>query len=286
MSFVIVTGMSGAGKSTALKIFEDMGFFCVDNLPISLINKFADLTRAPGYNIHKIALGIDIRSGQVLGELENILSTLSINNYKYKILFLDANDEVLIKRFKETRRKHPLAAMQRVDEGIRDERELIAFLRKRADYIIDTSFMLTRDLKLELEEIFTHDKKFNNLYITILSFGYKHGLPSDVDLLFDVRFIPNPFYIDELKSKTGMDQKVKEYVMSFEEARTFLAKLEDLLKFLIPNFVREGKNHLVIGIGCTGGKHRSVVMAGELYKLLSDNSGYGINIQHRDVSKL
>lgn len=286
MRFVIVTGMSGAGKSTALKIFEDMGYFCVDNLPISLIGKFADLTVSPGYEISKTALGIDIRSGQVSGDLEHILASLSKNFHKYEILFLDANDETLIKRFKETRRKHPLAGAVRVDEGIALERRRIEFLRRKADYIIDTSYMLTRDLKQELEQIFIGNKHFLNLYITVLSFGFKYGLPSDIDLLFDARFIPNPFYVEHLKEKTGLEKEIKEYVMSFEESRTFLHKLEDLLKFLIPYFIREGKNQLVIGIGCTGGRHRSVTIAEEIYRNLSEGGGdYGINVQHRDVTK-
>lgn len=285
MRLVIVTGMSGAGKSTALKIFEDIGYFCIDNLPISLINKFADLTSSPNYNINKIAIGIDVRSGQVLKELDNILHGLTKNKYQYEILFLDADDEILIKRFKETRRKHPLATVSRVDEGIISERKQIDFLRKRADYIINTSFMLTRDLKMEIEAIFINNKAFNNLYITILTFGFKHGLPSDLDLLFDVRFIPNPFYIEELKCKTGMDDDIRDYVMSFEEAKIFLIKLEDMLNFLIPNYIREGKNQLVIGIGCTGGKHRSVAIANQLYSTLKSNRDYGINIQHRDITK-
>lgn len=286
ISFVIVTGMSGAGKSTALKVFEDMGYFCVDNLPISLISKFADLTNSLNSNISKVALGIDIRSGQVLSDLENILANLSGKKFKYEILFLDADDETLIKRYKETRRSHPLAKERRVDEGIVAEREMIDFLRKRADYIIDTSLLLTKDLKSQIENIFINNRQFKNLYVTILSFGFKYGLPSDADLVFDARFIPNPFYIDELKQKTGMDPAVRDYVLSFEESKEFLYKLHDLLKFLIPLYINEGKNRLIIAIGCTGGRHRSVVIANELYNLLNENGEYGINIQHRDLTKL
>ena len=283
---VIVTGMSGAGKSTALNIFEDMGYFCVDNLPISLIGKFIDLTSSANSDINKIALGIDIRSGQVLCELEEILSGLTKANFQYEILFLDADDETLIKRYKETRRKHPLATEKRVDEGIITERKTIDFLRTRADYIIDTSLMLTRDLKKEVEDIFLNNKKFSNLYITLLSFGFKHGIPADADLVFDVRFIPNPFYIEEMKQKTGMSEEVKEYVLSFDESKIFIEKTMDLLKFLIPNYIHEGKNKLIIAIGCTGGKHRSVAISNEFYKLLNKNCDYGINIQHRDITKI
>lgn len=286
MRFVIVTGMSGAGKSTALKMLEDMGYFCVDNLPIALMAKFADLVFHQNGDLGKVALGMDVRSGTALEGLEAILDKMLRKNYNYEVLFLDASDEVLIKRYKETRRSHPLAVEERVDKGIALERKQLGFLKKHADYIIDTSQLLTKELKLELEKIFVKDEKFNNLYITILSFGFKYGVPNDSDLVFDVRFLPNPFYIDELKEKTGNEEVVKKYVLGFESSNIFLYKLEDMLEFLIPNYILEGKNQLVISIGCTGGKHRSVTLANELYKRLNKSENeFGIRIEHRDIDK-
>ncbi|NLZ81283.1 MAG: RNase adapter RapZ [Clostridiales bacterium] len=286
MRFVIVTGMSGAGKSTALKMLEDAGYFCVDNLPIALVSKFADLIFHQSGGINKVALGTDVRSGTALEGLEAVLDKMVEKNYNYEILFLDASDQVLIKRYKETRRSHPLAAEERVDKGIVLERTKLEFLKKHADYIIDTSQLLTKELKLELENIFIKDEKFNNLFITILSFGFKYGVPNDSDLVFDVRFLPNPFYIDELKEKTGNDEVVKEYVLKFDSATIFLNKLEDMLEFLIPSYILEGKNQLIISIGCTGGKHRSVTLANELYKRLNQSEKeYGIRIEHRDIDK-
>ena len=285
MRFVILTGVSGAGKSTALKILEDLGFFCVDNLPIKLITKFAELTFVPNSEINKVALGIDIRSGDALNELESILENMSAKNYMYEILFLDANDETLVKRYKETRRKHPLAENNRVDKGIVLERKKLEFLKKQADYIIDTSKLLTRELKFELEEIFVKNKEFKSLFITILSFGFKYGIPSDSDLVFDVRFLPNPYYIDELKQKTGNDIEVQNFCMQYEVSKQFIDKLEDMVNFLIPNYIAEGKNQLVISIGCTGGKHRSVTLANELYNRLNNKGDYGLKIEHRDIQK-
>ena len=286
MRFVIVTGMSGAGKSTALKMLEDAGYFCVDNLPVALVSKFADLIFHQSGEISKVALGMDVRSGTALEGLEAILEKMVSKNYDYEILFLDASDQVLIKRYKETRRSHPLAPEERVDKGIILERTRLEFLKKHANYIIDTSQLLTKELKLELEKIFVRDEKFNNLFVTILSFGFKYGVPSDSDLVFDVRFLPNPFYIDDLKQKTGNEEVVKEYVMGFDSANIFLNKLEDMLEFLIPNYILEGKNQLVISIGCTGGKHRSVTLVNELYRRLNKNEKeYGIRIEHRDIDK-
>ena len=284
MRFVIITGMSGAGKSSALKTLEDNNYFCVDNLPIELILKFAELTFSDkNSNDKNVALGIDIRSGQALSELDYILDKMKKSGYHYEILFLDANDDVLIKRFKETRRAHPLTPEGRVDEGIVNERKQLEFLRKQADYIIDTSTLLTRDLKQELEKIFVDDENFKNLMVTILSFGFKYGIPEDADLVFDVRFLPNPYYIDELKPLTGNDKPIKEYVMGFDIAHQFLEKLTDMIEFLIPNYILEGKNRLVIAIGCTGGRHRSVTLANELYNRL-EGGEYGIKIDHRDIN--
>lgn len=286
MRFVIITGMSGAGKSSVLKTLEDNNYFCVDNLPIELILKFAELTFSDkNSNDKNVALGIDIRSGQALSELDYILDKMKKSGYHYKILFLDANDDVLIKRFKETRRAHPLTPEGRVDEGIVNERKQLEFLRKQADYIIDTSTLLIRELRMEIEKIFVENKEYKNLFVTILSFGFKYGIPVDADLIFDVRFMPNPYYIDELKYKTGNDDEVKEFVMSSEVSQKFLDKLYDMIKFLIPNYVKEGKNQLVIGVGCTGGKHRSVTVANMLYDRLSEDKNLGIKVAHRDIMR-
>jgi len=256
MRFVIVTGMSGAGKSTALKMLEDMGYFCVDNLPILLLKKFAELACDLGSEIEKVALGVDVRSGQALGELEQELEEIAMEGFQYEIVFLDASDSVLVKRYKETRRSHPLSRGDRVDKGIALERAKMGFLKKHADYIIDTSQLLTRELHQELGKIFVWNQEFKSLVITVLSFGFKYGIPNDCDLVFDVRFLPNPFYVEELRNKTGLDAEVQDYVMGFELSHEFLDKLADMVEFLIPNYVAEGKNQLVIGIGCTGGKHR------------------------------
>lgn len=286
MRFVIVTGMSGAGKSTTLKMMEDMGYFCVDNMPIPLMTKLTELLLLPNGEITKIALGLDIRSGQNLDELENILNEMQTHNMQYEILFLEASDAALIKRYKETRRNHPLAGGGRVEQGIDKERRKISFLKKRADYILDTSRMLTRELRAELGRIFAENKEYKNLYITVLSFGFKYGIPSDADLVFDVRFLPNPYYIDELRPQSGNDRAVREYVMNNEVSRQFLEKLVDMAEFLIPNYVAEGKNQLVIAIGCTGGKHRSVTLANELFERLSvTEEEYGIKKEHRDLEK-
>jgi UPF0042 nucleotide-binding protein len=286
MRCVIVTGMSGAGKSTALKMLEDVGYFCVDNLPAPLIPKMADLLRVPGSELNKAALGVDIRSGQSLTEMARVMEELDGAGMKYEILFLESSDHVLIKRYKETRRFHPLAGNDgRVDEGIRKERERIKFLKKRADYLIDTSHMLTRELKRELNKIFVENKEYKNLYISVLSFGFKYGIPPDSDLVFDVRFLPNPYYIEDLRPQSGNDREVREYVMNNEKAAEFLHKLIDLAEFLIPNYVQEGKTQLVISIGCTGGKHRSVTLANELFEALSKNENYGIRVEHRDIGK-
>lgn len=282
MRIVVVTGMSGAGKRTALKVLEDAGYYCVDNLPVMLVTKFVELASSGNKNIDKIAMGVDVRSGEGFGEFDAVLDNLKAMNYNYEILFLEAEDEVLVKRYKETRRNHPLAGEYRVMEGIARERKEIAFLKRKADYIIDTSNLLSRELKQELDKIFVNDGSFNNLVITILSFGFKYGTPEDADLVFDVRFLPNPFYIDELKPLTGNDKAIQDYVLQFEQSHVFLDKLTDMVSFLIPNYIIEGKNRLVIGIGCTGGKHRSVTLANELYSRLSGGD-YVIKIDHRDI---
>lgn len=283
MRFVIVTGMSGAGKSTALKILEDQGYFCVDNLPIPLVEKFAELSCTQEREYNKVALGMDIRSGSEIKKIPSVLENLAAKGIFYEILYLDASDAVLLKRYKETRRSHPLAKDGRIDEGIKKERAALSFLKVHADVILDTSTMLTRELRSEMEKIFVNRMEYRNIYITILSFGFKYGIPADSDLVFDVRFLPNPFYVDELKHKTGLDQEVQDFVMKFHESHKFLEKLEDMVEFLLPNYVSEGKNQLVISIGCTGGKHRSVTLAENLYRYLSRHTEYGLKISHRDI---
>lgn len=285
MRFVIVTGMSGAGKSTALKMLEDIGYFCVDNLPIALVTKFGEMLTTPDSELNRVALGIDVRSGEALDGLEQHLKELDEKGISYEILFLDAKSDVLVKRYKETRRQHPLGGIGHVDVGIAKEREKISFLKLRATYILDTSKMLTRELKAELEKIFVEGKDFKNLYVTVMSFGFKYGIPQDADIVLDVRFLPNPYYIEDLKEKTGNDPEVQDYVMNNERAELFVKKLEDLVQFLLPNYIWEGKNQLVIAIGCTGGKHRSVTLANRLYEFVSGNEHYGARIEHRDIEK-
>ncbi len=285
MRFVIVTGMSGAGKSTAMKMMEDIGFFCIDNLPIPLVEKLVEFYEKFESNIDKVALGVDIRDKEGLNHMDKTLSNLDDKKVRYDILFLDAENEVLIKRYKETRRNHPLAGRERIENGIVLERKKLGFLKERATYIIDTSQLLTRELKMELEKIFVQNQEYKNLFVTILSFGFKYGIPSDSDIVMDVRFLPNPYYVDGLRAKTGNDKEIQDYVMQFDDAKIFLDKLEDLVKFLIPNYIAEGKNQLVISIGCTGGKHRSVTLANELYKRLESEKDYGLKIEHRDIGK-
>lgn len=284
MKLVIVTGMSGAGKTIALKMLEDIGFYCVDNLPISLVDKFVQLV-SEGTSIEKAALGLDIRSGEELGNLDEILENWRRSNVDVQVLFLDANDAVLIKRYKETRRIHPLAGAGRLENGIEKEREKLAFLKREADYIIDTSMLLTRELRKELEKIFLQDARYKNMYVTVLSFGFKYGIPEDADLVFDVRFLPNPYYDEHLRPLTGQVQAVRDYVMQGGTADAFLKKLYDMIDFLLPNYINEGKNQLVIAVGCTGGKHRSVTIARALYEHLEAAGEYGIRIDHRDIDK-
>lgn len=233
----------------------------------------------------KVAVGIDVRNGSGIDEIPQTLEQLRQKNFPYEILFLDAEDEVLVKRYKETRRNHPLAGSERINKGIVLEREKLQYLKDNADYIIDTSQLLTRELKIELEKIFVQNEDYKNLFITILSFGFKYGIPSDSDIVMDVRFLPNPYYVDGLRAKTGNDKEIQDYVMQFPEANEFIDKLDDMIKFLIPNYISEGKNQLVISIGCTGGKHRSVTLANELYKRLSGCNDYGLKIEHRDIGK-
>lgn len=283
MRLLIVTGMSGAGKSNALKNLEDMGCFCIDNLPVFLLKSFARLLYMPDSGMPNAAVGIDIRNGQGLNELEDTFTWLQEHSMEYEILYLDCSTENLVKRFKETRRNHPLAANGRIEDGIALERTRIAFLRKRANYIIDTSNLLTRELRSQLEKIVTSGNQFQNLMVTILSFGYKYGIPADADLVFDVRFLPNPYYDLKLRPKTGNDKEIQEFVLSSPQCQTFLDHLYSMLDFLIPNYIDEGKNSLVIAIGCTGGKHRSVTIANMLFQHFESMAAIGVRLDHRDL---
>ena len=272
MKYVIITGMSGAGKSTALKYLEDMGYFCVDNLPSLLLDKFFELTEADQQH-SQIALGMDIRNGSSLAEEARLIRDLKQEGKDITTVFMDASDSVLVKRYKETRRNHPLAGQDRLEVGIARERRQVEFLKEQADYIIDTSQLLTRELNAALENIFRLDRKFDNLFLSVLS------------LVFDVRFLPNPYYIQELRPKTGNDPEIRQFVMQSPEAGIFLDKLEDLVRFLIPNYIKEGKNRLVLAIGCTGGKHRSVTLANEIYQRLQRDQTYGLRVEHRDLDQ-
>ena len=284
MRFVVVTGMSGGGKSTAMKMLEDAGYYCADNMPVPLIEKFMELLAMPDNGILKVALGLDVRADQSFEDVNMLIASLR-ETYTFEILFLEAADNVLLKRYKESRRVHPLSVDSDLMSGITRERALLASIKQAADYVIDTTNLLTRELKAELDKIFVSNQAYNNLMVNVMSFGFKHGIPQDADLVFDVRFLPNPFYVDDLKQKTGLDREVQDYVMGFPEAHTFLDKLADMVEFLIPNYVAEGKNQLVIGIGCTGGKHRSVTLAGRLYERLKTCSEYGSRIEHRDIAR-
>ena len=286
MRLVIVTGISGAGKVTALKIFEDNGYYCVDNLPIDLIESFADILFGQTNEKNKVAIGVDIRSGKNLEKMSEVLKNMKAKEQNYEILFLDCNNNTLIKRFKETRRSHPMGDRDSVENEINEERAKLEFLREQADYIIDTSNLLVKELRGEIEKIFVLNRDYRNLFVTIMSFGFKHGVPADCDLVFDVRFLPNPYYVPELKHKTGNQKEVQDYVFNSPVSHEFLDKLVDMIKFLIPNYIEEGKNQLVIGIGCTGGHHRSVTIANELYNQLnSSDASYGIRLSHRDIDR-
>lgn len=284
MRFVIVSGMSGAGKSIALKMLEDAGYFCVDNLPLPLLREFTRIAEDKTIDVEKVAVSVDARNGENLHRLSDELDHLDRENFPYEILFLDADNITLIKRYKETRRSHPLVKDGRVETGIVKERKMVAFIKKRADYIIDTTKLLTRELKAELDKIFVQNAEYSNFNITLLSFGFKYGIPTDADLVFDVRFLPNPYYLPELRPLTGNDKEIQDYVMEAPESGEFLNKMTDMLGFLIPNYIKEGKYRLVVAVGCTGGKHRSVTIANQLSDRLEELP-YSLRLEHRDIEK-
>ena len=279
---VFITGLSGSGKSNAIKCFEDLGFFCVDNLPTALLPKFTELCTQSGNEINRVAIGIDVRERGFFKNFLEVLDELKKENYNIEILFLEASDEALVRRFSETRRPHPLAKSGSVVDGIRLEREMLSELRKRADKIIDTTNYNVHQLKEVLNKHYL-ESEGKRLTISFVSFGYKYGIPYDVDLMLDVRFIQNPNFVKGLKPLKGSDKRVIDYVLKFHETKAFLEKLYEFLKFLIPMYEKEGKSYLTIGIGCTGGRHRSVAVS-EILKGYLEKEGYSINIKHRDIN--
>lgn len=284
MNFLIVTGLSGAGKSLSIKYLEDIGYFCVDNLPPALIVQFAELCSESKSPTEKIAIVIDIRGGQFFDQLQTSLDELAAAGFEYSILFLETSDEVLIKRFKASRRQHPLAASGRIIRGIKAERRKLEHIKEKASFIIDTSSMMPSDLKEEIKHLFVEGGITEGLNISVISFGFKYGIPIDADMVFDVRFLPNPYYVESLRKQSGMDEGVRSYVMQWPEAVEFLDKLVDMVEFLIPRFIKEGKSQLVIAIGCTGGRHRSVTMVNMLNQSLKQN-GHRVITEHRDIEE-
>lgn len=284
MKFLIVTGLSGAGKSLSVKYLEDLGYFCVDNLPPALIVKFAELCMQGKSASESIAIVIDIRGGKFFDQLQASLEELSNAGFEYQILFLEASDDILIKRFKASRRQHPLAADGRIIRGIKAERRKLEHIKSKASFIIDTTNMLPSDLKDEMKHLFVEGGKSEGINISVVSFGFKYGIPLDADMVFDVRFLPNPYYIESLKKLSGMDEGVRSYVMQWPEAVEFMNKLVDMVEFLIPKFIKEGKSQLVIAVGCTGGRHRSVTMANMLSQSLKKNN-HRVITEHRDIEE-
>lgn len=283
MEFLIITGMSGAGKSVALDFFEDMGYFCIDNLPPAFINKFAELCLHS--ELKKIAIVIDIRGGKFFNALFGELSTLEKKGFNYEILFLEASDETLVRRYKETRRKHPLMEEGRVLDAILKERTMLEEIRGKANKIIDTSKLSSRDLYNELKSFFSfHQIDKNTMSVSIISFGYKYSIPMDADMVFDVRFLPNPYYVSSLKDHTGEEKVVQDYIMKWPLTEKFYMKFFDFIEFLLPEYKKEGKSHLMLAIGCTGGKHRSVTTAVKLKEYLL-KKGYRVIVEHKDIHK-
>jgi Predicted P-loop-containing kinase len=284
MRFIIITGISGAGKSMVAKYLEDAGFFCIDNLPPLLMPKISEIFRQSYGKMDKIAFVIDIRGGELLNDFFPGLEELKQAGHTYEILFMEASDRVVIKRYKETRRAHPLAQEGRLMRGIIEERRVLQKIKEKADYVIDTSNLTPRQLKEEITNIIGENKNYTGLIINLISFGFKYSIPIECDLVFDVRFIPNPFYIESMKRLSGKNDAVRNYVLEMKETQDFLVKLADMLDFLIPNYIKEGKSQLVIGIGCTGGRHRSVAIADAIYKILQDKN-HRVVVEHRDIEK-
>ncbi|SDF68700.1 RNase adapter RapZ [Sporolituus thermophilus] len=282
LRLVIITGMSGAGKSQVARAMEDLGYFCVDNLPPALIPKFAELCAQSAGRVRKIALVVDIRGGEFFDTLVQVLEDMEKQGFFYEILFLEAADETLIRRYKETRRRHPMAPHGRISEGISRERDRLEHIRGRATHIIDTSDLSTAQLKDKIADLFAGEREFERMTITVVSFGFKYGIPLDADMVFDVRFLPNPFYVESLRKKSGETPEVGEYIWKWPITQQFMEKLGGLVDFLVPNYIKEGKSQLIIAVGCTGGLHRSVFVANKIYEGLR-NKGYKVNVEHRDI---
>ena len=282
IEFLIVTGMSGAGKSQATHALEDLGFFCVDNLPPALVTKFAEIVRESQGRVRRVALVMDVRGGEFFNSLDQAIAALAGMGIRAQILFLDASDEVLVRRFEETRRKHPLGGS--ILDGIRSERRRLEPLKERAHKVIDTSALTARELREELAEAFVRTSADRVLTVGVTSFGYKYGVPIDADLVFDVRFLPNPHYVETLRALPGSSPEVREYVLRSEDTREFQRRLHDMLGYLLPRYTAEGKSHLTIAVGCTGGKHRSVVVGEDLARFIR-SLGYTVRLKHRDVRK-
>ena len=284
LDFVIITGLSGAGKSYAIKCFEDMGFFCVDNLPTTLIPTFADLAARSSQRIHRVALGIDVREGEYLSHLLDAIVDLKRRRHAVEILFLEAGEETLVRRYHESRRRHPLAGDGNILEGIRAEKKMLAHMREIADRILDTSNLTVHQFKALLVELYVAPKARPGLATSLVSFGFKHGIPFDADLVFDVRFLANPHFVEGLRPLDGRDPRVREFIFSRDESRELLRRLRELLAFLLPCYAREGKAYLTVAIGCTGGRHRSVAFVEELRGFLED-VGFTPTIVHRDLDR-
>ncbi len=284
MRFLIITGMSGAGKTQVMHFLEDIGYYCIDNMPVAFLLPFAKMCNDECDKFNNVAVVVDIRSGDALLEIGSALDELKKNSFKYEILFLEADESVIVKRYKETRRKHPLAPDGSIDDGILIERDKLSFLRENANKIIDTSQLLTRELRQLIYEFYTDEEASDYFRVQVQSFGFKYGIPRDADLVFDVRFLPNPFYVPNLREQNGTQKDVSEFVLKYQQSSLFLEKLDDMLKMLIPHYIEEGKSELVIAIGCTGGKHRSVTIAEEIFKRLQHNDIKTV-VRHRDITK-
>ncbi len=284
MRFIIITGLSGAGKTQVIRCMEDLGYYCIDNMVPALIPKFAEICYSSNGKIDKVALVIDIRGGDMFHELFNELNSLKSSGYNYEILYLEADNEALVKRYKESRRMHPLAKDGRLLEGIQKERDLLEFVKRKANHVIDTSNLKNQELKQQIKELFESNSANGGIVVNIQSFGFKYGIVLDGDLVFDVRFLPNPFYIEGLREHTGLEDDVQDYVLDFHQTKEFINKLIDMLEYLLPYYTEEGKSQLIIGIGCTGGKHRSVTIAIKLFEYLK-SKGVNAVISHRDINK-
>jgi len=284
LELIVITGLSGAGRTQAMQSLEDQGFFCVDNLPPTFLVKFAELCAQSRGKVSKAAIVCDLRGGEFFSSLSEALNNLEKEGFRLEVLFLDASDETLIRRYKESRRRHPLSPQGRVLDGIQAERQQLEELRIRADNIIDTTNLSSQQLRSQVAELFCKAQGLGQMAVSVISFGFKYGIPMDADLVMDVRFLPNPFYVESLRPLTGEHELVRDYVFGNQMAKEFMEKYLDLLEYILPNYIREGKTHLVIGIGCTGGQHRSVAIAEKVGSFLIERD-YAISVKHRDATK-